>query len=253
MTRRWWAAAAIVLISNLAALGGAAWNRRSAPEAVLELSERELALPPAAAENTALALRLRWTDPANNRMPLARQAPSSVGQAPSPADTIPWFDRAKLEELGFDCSLPLDEAHLARYRAMPPRRVFAVLEHGGEAWRIVEQAAAARGEDAGRMSRLVVVDAGLDRAALRARWADRSRAVVVPAIAVLGADRTPGGRLSLRGRIAQVFPSQLNVPRPMNGLLAPLQGRAGDAPGVRYRVRVAWGRSDPWVDQVRLQ
>lgn len=260
MTRKWWAAAAIVLVSNLAALGGAAWNRRGGPDAVLELSERELALPPAAAENTALALRLRWTDPANTRRSPARQAPSSGGPAPSsegqapwPGDTAPWFDRAKLEELGFDCSLPLDDAHLARYRAMPPRRVFAVLEHGGEAWRRVEQAAASRGEDAGRMSRLVVVDAGLDRAALRVRWADRSRAVVVPAIAVLSADRNSGGRFSLRGRIAQVFPSQLNVPRPMNGVLAPLQARTGDAPGVRYRVWVAWGSSDPWVEQVRLQ
>jgi hypothetical protein len=247
MTRGFWIAAGIVAASNLALLGGAAANRRGEPGAVLVLSERELELPPLAAENTALALRLRWTDPADVPIGRAGQPSAPVVQT---ARGAAWFDRSKLEEVGFDCRLPLNEENLARYRATPPRRVYAVLEHDGPAWQGFERALAA-GEDARPRSRLVVVDAGLDRAALRARWPDRTRAVVVPATATLVVDTGPDGRLSLRGRVVAVHPSQLNVPRPLNQVLAPLQRRPSDPERARYRVTVRWGRRDPWIADVR--
>lgn len=244
MKRGWWVAVAVVVAANALALGGAAWNMRGEPQAVLELTERELELPPATPENTALALRLRWTDP-------QRVRPPSPGLA-APAGTTSWFDRLKLEEVGFDCGLPLDDAHEARYRAMPPRRVYAVLEYDGEAWRSYERSIVAAGGDASLRSRLVVVDAGLDPAVLRARWPDWHRAIVVPATAVLVVERRGGRRLALHGRIAEVYPSQLNVPRPVNQVLAPLQRSAGDPARGRFRVKVAWGRRDPWIIGVTL-
>lgn len=247
MTRAWWIAAGIVAAANAAALGGAAWNRSAEPEAVLELTERELELPPATAENTALALRLRWTDQANG-------VPGPVGQASRPvsgsARFAPWFDRAKLAEVGFDCTFPLEKGSAERYRAAPPRRVYAVLEDDGEAWRALERSMPGQG-DRFPASRLVVVDAGLDPATLRARWPDRSRAVVVPATAALVVESKPDGSLALGGRIVDVYPSQLNVPRPLNQVLAPLQGRTRE-PAARYRVRVVWGRRDPWITEVTV-
>jgi hypothetical protein len=255
MKRGWWIAIAIVVAANVLALGGAAWNRGGEPDAILELTERELELPPAKPENTALVLWLRWSDPSNERVSSPqRQASSPAKQSSRPlsadARVASWFDRARLEAVGFDCGLPLDDAHRARYRAMPPRRVYAVLEYDGEAWRSLERSIVANGEDPSRLSRLMVVDAGLDRAALRVRWPDRRRAVVVPATAVLLVDRAEDGRLSLRGRIVEVYPSQLNVPRPLNRALAPLQPRAAEPARGRYRVKVAWGRSDPWIEDV---
>ena len=238
MTRGWWIAASIVVAVNAVAIGGAAWNRQGEPEAVLELTERELELPPATAENTALALRLRWTDPGDGRGP----------HPGSPRPEGGWFDRAKLAAIGFDCSLPLDQDHEARYRATPPRRAYAVLEYAGEAWRTIERSMAAEGDDRTRRSRLVVVDAGPNRATLRARWPDRHRVVIVPAIAVLVVERREDRSLVLRGRIAEVYPSQLNVPRPLNRVLAPLQVRASEPGGARYRVKVVWGRRDPWIE-----
>ncbi|HOC16706.1 MAG TPA: DUF4824 family protein [Vicinamibacterales bacterium] len=267
MTRGWWIAVGIVAAANAAAVGGAAWNRQGEPEAVLELTERELELPPAAAENTALALRLRWTDPGNERLvpveqpsPPVAAAPPPAGGASSPIPQAPpvpavpaasWFDRAKLEEVGFDCSLPLDRANAARYRAMPPRRTYAVLEYEGEAWRSLERSRGSGGRQSDRASRLVVVDAGPDRKALRARWPDRRRAVVVPATAALVVEGGQDGRYVLHGRVIEIFPSQLNVPRPLNRVLAPLQRRTGDEGPARYRVRVIWGRRDPWIADVQ--
>ncbi|HSK08796.1 MAG TPA: DUF4824 family protein [Vicinamibacterales bacterium] len=243
MTRKApWMAAAVLLVSNLAVLAGAGWNRRAEPEAVLELTERELRLPPSVAENTALALSLTWVDPGGGR----RIEP---GQ-----QVIAWFDRTKLEAIGFDCRAPLNTESVVRYRSLPSRRTYAVLEYDGDAWRRLAPAAAgpARGG-----SRLVVVDAGNDAGELRRRWPDRTRTVVVPAAAGVAVDEAPDGRLTLRGRILQVFPMQLNVPRGLRGPLEPLQQRRADQPAPeaghepRYRVRVHWGREAPWIMDVR--
>ena len=82
-------AAAVVIFFNLATLAAVWVNRSGEPEAVLQLTERELSLPPREAENTALALQLEWVD-----TELLRPGPG-------------WFDKRKLEEIGFDCSVPL--------------------------------------------------------------------------------------------------------------------------------------------------
>jgi hypothetical protein len=96
-----------------------------------------------------------------------------------------------------------------------------------------------------------VVDAGPDPKVLRARWPDRRRAVVVPATAALIVEGGQDGRYTLHGRVIEVFPSQLNVPRPLNRMLAPLQHRTSDPDRARYRVKVIWGRSAPRIAEVQ--
>ena len=71
-----WLAAALVVLSNLAAWRAAALNRSGEPEAVLVLTERELRLPVRQAENTALTLSLVFEPP---RPPVGRSARASRG------------------------------------------------------------------------------------------------------------------------------------------------------------------------------
>ena len=252
MTRKGlWIAAVVVLASNAFTLWAARANRAGEPEAVLELTERELRLPSREADNTAMALRLEWTDL----------------QPRYPAEPVPgWFDRAKLASLGFDTSLPVANENAEHYRGMAPRAVYAVLEYDGEAWRAHFDSLAepADKEAAGRRTRLALIDVGLDAAALRARHPDRTRTAVVPATAGLSFVQPRSGQPFLRGRINVVFPVELNVPRELRPVLESLSPRATSvidrqsgeiepAGEPRYRVTVRWGRSlEPWIAGVEL-
>lgn len=258
-----WLAAGVVVVSNLVALGMVALDRRGEPEATLVLTERELQLPPRQAENTALALRLRWIDAADHDR------------------AERWFDRAKLEEVGFDCGSPLTGERLERYRSLPPRKAFAVLEYEGEAWerhRELLEADKARGdatpgaafqrpparapgprgpaeslEERLAGSRLVVVDVSEDPEALRKRHPDRARSVVVPASVGLVVVERQGGSPYLTGRVISVHPLELSVPSSLRALLEPLRdgGGADRARDPRYTVTVKWGRRGPWITGVQ--
>ena len=244
-----WIAALVVLVSNAYALGRASLDRRGEPEAVLELTERELRLAPRETENTAMTLRLMWTDPSEGE----REAG--------------WFDRARLASVGFDCRPPVTEANAADYRTTPPRSAFVVLEYDGDAWRryIDLLPDATQRDTAARQSRLVPIDVGLDADALRARHPDRRRTVIVPVTAGLSFVQGRGHAPFLRGRINSVLPAEINVPLPLRSALetlpapapAALDRRSGpladSLPGEpRYRATVKWGRShEPWLDSVR--
>lgn len=242
-----WLGAGVIVLSNLVALGMVALDRRGEPEATLVLTERELQLPPRQVENTALALRLRWVDAADHDR------------------AERWFDRAKLEEVGFDCGSPLTGEHLERYRSQPPRKAFAVLEYEGEAWqsyRKLLEADQARDQATQGLtlhrerlagSRLVAVDAGRDPAALRAIHPDRARSVIVPATVGLRLVEQGQGRSPyLTGRVISVHPLELNVPSSLRALLELLRdgGGADRAPDPRYTVTVKWGRRGPWITGV---
>jgi hypothetical protein len=243
-----WIAAVVVIVSNVYALGSAAFNRRGEPDAVIDLTERELRVTPREAENTAMAFRLAWTD-----------------LAVSEADAG-WFDAARLAEIGFDCRLPVTMENAAHYRAMPPRSTYAVFDYGGETWqRYVASLPAAvdRGTTA-RRSRLVFIDVGNDPRLLRARHPDRRRTIVVPATAGLVFVPRGNGAPFLKGRLNMVFPMELNVPhdarRTLDALpsLRELSGGRYDraawplprAP--RYQATVKWGSAlEPWVESVQ--
>jgi hypothetical protein len=250
-----WLAAIVVILSNALTLWTARANRAAEPEAVLELTERELRLPGAReADNTAMALRLEWTDL----------------QPRYPAEAAPgWFDAAKLASIGFDTSLPVTRENAERYRGQAPRAVYAVLENDGEAWRRhLESLPGPQEKDVAlRQTRLVLVDVGLDAAALRARHPDRRRTVIVPATAGLRFVQPRSGEPFLKGGVNVVFPIELNVPKDLRPALESLGPRAMAAParpgetdpalgerdstladGPRYRATVKWGRSlEPWI------
>jgi len=244
-----WIAAVVVIVSNAYTLGSAGFNRRGEPEAVLTLTERELRLAPRETDNTAMILQLAWIDPSQD-------------------DRTPgWFDAAKLASIGFDCRLPVTAENVAHYRAMPPRATFAVLEYEGEAWQRYVNGSPGQAEQASAIgwARLVLIDVGLDAAALRARHPDFRRVVIVPASAGLAVVQEAGQPPFLRGRVNNVNPEELNVPRELRPVLESMPGRtltvfdprlrrnsqalAGEP---RYRVTVKWGRSlEPWIENVQ--
>jgi hypothetical protein len=253
-------AAAVVVVANAVALWGVAHNRTGEPEAELVLTERELKVAPWSDESTGAFLRLEWQ----------RSLP---GSKPG----WPWFDRAKLEALGFDCSRWEREARV-RYGRMVARRAYVVLEYDGPAWTRWLEAREAGSEEtppgSSRISasRLVPIDVGQDPGELRRLHPERSRHLIVPAIVGPGpTEDASGGKVALGGHIQHVLVSEIHVPKNLATPLAAL--RAADAAAgpasrgdgghgsalaprhgalPRYEVRLRYGkRLEPWVVEVR--
>ena len=124
-------AAAVVIAANALALVAVARNRAGEPEAELRLTERELPPAPWTDQSTAVFLRLEWQ----------RSLPGSKAD-------WPWFDRAKLEALGFDCRHSIDakdaREHYARMAARP---AYVVLEYDGPAYARWSEVGQARPEE----------------------------------------------------------------------------------------------------------
>lgn len=262
-----WLAAALVVLSNLAAWRVAALNRSGEPEAVLVLTERELRLPARQAENTALTLRLVFEGWRERGDTVVREAG--------------WFDRAKLESIGFDCRRPVTAEGADYYRTRPPRATFAALEYEGAQWlKQVEQAprtppppsaftvpesAVQNGvvrvapRDPFLDSHLVPIDVDNDPAALRARHPDTRAVAIVEATVALQYVGNAGQPPFLKGRVTSALPPEINVPREWRGALEGLQSNA--QPGMwpppqhepRFRATVTWGkRLEPWITNVEL-
>jgi hypothetical protein len=254
-------AATTVLAANAAALVLSGVNRTGAADAELVLTERELRLPPAGAdtENTALFLSLEWN-----------------WQAFRDASPPDWFDRAKLESLGIDCSYPLlAPSAKEHYGRMLQREVFLVLEYDGGGWRrwlesaekehlkkqealehltepgvretkIEESRQRFEAEREGH-SRLFVVDAGLVAAELRQRYPDRSRFAIVrgtvrPAVEESGAKN---GEPFLRGHVTEIAIAGIHVAKNQRKLLDELL--AGDRQKQRLAPASSTDRQpQPW-------
>lgn len=252
-------AAAVVLVANVVALVGVAGNRAGKPEAELLLTERELKVAPWSDESTGVFLRLEWQR-------------SPPGSKPG----WPWFDRSKLESLGFDCARWEREAR-NRYGRMVPRRAYVVLEYDGPAWarwleaREADPKETPPGSSRISASRLVPIDVGLDPGELRRLHPEPSRHLIVPAIVGPGpAEDASGGKVVLGGHIQFVLVSEIHVPRHLAATLASLRdadAAAGSAAGPeprggavpqrrhappRYEVLLRYGaRHEPWVAEVR--
>lgn len=252
--RFWLIAIALVLLTNAAVLAGVAWNRSGPPDAELRLTERELpidrGLP--SGEDSGVGLRLDWQ----------RQ------------DSLDWFGEERLRALGFDPGHAAEDGN--RRKRVLPRRAHVVFEYDGPSWAALLQekedaVRTQRGElEAGDLpqarqeraqrdleyaereldrwrtaeSRLVPVDVGPEPGALRARYEDRSRYLILAAEVRMWANRPEGPR----GHIATVLNSRLHVPARLRaGLQSVLEGgtpagyaRRSEPP--RYRVIVETGR-----------
>jgi hypothetical protein len=263
----------LIALTNAVALVGVAYNRGGEPEAALRLTQRELRTPyewRGNRENSGLALSLVWRVP--QEQTAGRQFyPAFAGGRPL------WLDQAKMAELGFDTTLPArfwDPRGRSRFERQLSREVLLVLELDGAAYRrsleltaqhlASEEAAlaanpgertlAARAKNArdaleretSRNSRLFVADAGLDAAALRAKYPDRTRYAIVR-----GQVRPElFERENYSGYIAGLSVESINVPFALREIFAGAE-KAGelDQPNLApFEAVVAFGgRFEPWI------
>ncbi|MFL6200723.1 MAG: DUF4824 family protein [Thermoanaerobaculia bacterium] len=237
----------LIVLANAVVLAGVAWNRRGEPEAVVNLTERELQIPwdsGADEDDTGLILRLEW----NPRWAADTSTPEVL-----PVTT--------LRELGFRLVHPPG-------REEPPRSAWIVLEMEGGSWqrwlakrRREMEEQKRKAEESGcppgsgfeemqvRESRLLVVDAGLNREALRLRHPDRTRSLIVPGVV------RPNG-------VSELRLDSIHVPLRLRPVLDEVvkaeevrrQRIAGAEDGPRpprYRANVAFGRrGEPWLVSV---
>ncbi len=245
-------AVGLLVLVNAVVLGGAAYNRSGEPDAVITMTERELPLSSyygyADRENTGLSLRLTW---AQGRSRSGRSVARSGADSPYPD----WFDKARLEAVGFDCTMPLDDPRAEiQYDRMLPRKTYAVLEYEGKAWEAwqdqerdelasmekktstgevsLKQLTNARKEyerEARSRSRLFAVDVGNDPATLRRQYGDRTRFLVLPATVRISRYKhgSPGEDLGrqpwrLSGVITDILTDTIYVPKEHRVLLEKL-------------------------------
>jgi hypothetical protein len=253
MTHRWLlaGAAAIVCLTNLAALGLGALNRSGATDAPITLTERELTFSNYDPDSTATELRLGW---------------ASLDDA--------GFACEKIRPLGFTCpEQPVSSDD--RVFRQPQRNGYAVLEYDGPAWdqvrkRSEAQAAEFRARNPSaessydsslnRQSHLVTIDVGRDPAALRRTYPDASRYLITAAriAARVSAYRDPPQITTVAGFIVEVMPSTINVPLPFSTIVRKAaESHSGHPPASwtpRYSVTLRYGRfHEPWIVDVKAQ
>ena len=269
---------ALIALVNAVTLGLVAWNRGGEPESVLSLSERELPQPwrrsVRQGENSGLEFALRW------RVAWVPPKESDIDEGYDSDDgtgywnygrQAAWLDVTKLLSLGFSPDeVTGDKAKLRRGRSRP---VLLVLELDGPATRQsiekahrsetyaaglrdanpgkkefenrAKHAAKALEEQKLRSSRLFVIDAGLDAAALRANYADRARYAIVQGRIRPGWPDAKRPRERL-GFVESVDIPAIHVPHALKDRVPPPSDRPGySAP---YTVRLAFGsRLEPWI------
>jgi len=256
VTRSWAliASIALVVLTNAIVLAGAAYNRGGSPDSVLRLSGRELSLPYVAAgdEDSGLALRLGWRVLGAASEPYSMNAP-------------PWLNERKMLDLGFTAYPRSSDRAQDRFQRQVAREVLLVLELDGDAFREALKRAEARASSATNdaekaeaaralsrertlYSRLFVVDAGLDAAALRAKYPDRSRyAIVHGRVSPSWMGKDHGGIVS------GVDAESITVPLEYRRIFADARASAvsvhdPDAPPPPFVVSVAFGRRlEPWI------
>ena len=250
---------AIVAVTNIVALAGAAYNRSGTPEATLRLSERELHLPSSwgfEGENSGVALRIEWRvlgkEPDESRL-TQPYYPLSSG---SPA----WLDATKLTELGFDVAAIESAAHArSLYARQLPKEALLVLELDGPAYHellarfeaYAERAPDRRDElerQKNESSRLFVVDAGLDVEGLRAKYPSRSRYAIVRGT-IRPWISSHDGQWTVSGFVGGLSVDRINVPlafrAPFDAWLERRSRRHADEP---FTATVSFGRRfEPWI------
>jgi hypothetical protein len=269
------AGTALVVLTNAVVLHDAHTNRSGEPDARITLTERERRLEQDMGldEDSRLALRLDW-----------RRASDDPGFDGTGGHTrTHWLDAARMSELGFD-TCTSDGTDASRFARGLPRHALVVLEYDGPAW----QRRPARAQDAAdaaaaaaaahprdprlareaewaavearreRVSnrRLFAVDAGSDVRALRARYADRTRHLILSGTVRPVADKAADGSCQCGGIVSEIAVDRLNVPHALRDGLDRIQGAQHshhvDGPP-RYAVVLSIGqRLEPWLQQVSL-
>jgi len=265
---------AIILLTNVVALGGVAYNRSGEPDALVQLTERELHITyqyGLERDSTGLSLKI------NCRVETT-QPDYGYGNSNCWADPI-WLDKAKLIELGFEFK-PYDKNKSYRhYERVLPRDVYLVLEYDGEVHQRVLQRAEQHLADEQALkinnpenpefeervkratemqqaeqnynSRLFAIDAGVDKEALRNTYPEKDRYIFVKA-SIKPAWRFNNNQRIWTGRISDMLIEQINVPLEYRAVFRPIEKKGSrrnrDTDGPRYAVEVAFGkRAEPWI------
>ena len=267
----------LILLANAVALIGVYFNRSGEAESRLTLSQRELTMPwgwGMAKENSGLAVSLNW-----------RVIDPSVGEFGGygfSGGTPDWLDETRMAALGFDTSLPAEGTFgRRRFERQLPREVILVLELAGPAWQqAVERARqnAARHEAASLAnvgskefaekakraqeqlkreeisnSRLFAIDAGLDVAALRARYPDRGHYLILKGT-VRPRLATHEKKTRVTGYVSALAVTQINVPHALRPVLEPAlrkHKRTADDPAPHFDAVIVVGqRLEPWIESV---
>ncbi|MCK9382439.1 MAG: DUF4824 family protein [Sulfuritalea sp.] len=273
------AGALLILLANAVALTGVYLNRSGEADSRLTLSQRELTMPwgwGMTGENSGMALALNW-----------RVADASAGEYYGGGfgrggGTPDWLDTERMAALGFDTAeLSAGTAGRRRIERALPREVLLVLELAGPAWQQAQERArqnAARHE-AARLanadskefaekakraqeqlqreenlnSRLFAIDAGLDRAALRAKYPGRSRYLILKGT-VRPRVATYEKKTRVTGYVSALAVAQINVPHALRPLLEPVlrtPRRMADGSGAHFEAVLAVGqRLEPWLESV---
>jgi uncharacterized protein DUF4824 len=269
---------ALIALTNAVALGGVAWNRSGEPDSVLKLTQRELSQPYRFGfdkENGGLVLDLRW-----RVLAVDRGKAYYADRYGTPA----WLDRAKLASLGFQVAQPpRARGGDGYYDRVLPREALVVLELDGlaretaleqaRAWARKEAARAAAGngnkealnaaKNAAEFlqreetvnSRLFAVDAGLDAAALRAQYPDRTRYAIVHGSVRAQHHPARGAAGEWTGYIEGIDNGQINVPLEFRKAIGSVPQTSDWEPpaqvGSPFQATVAFGkRFEPWVTAV---
>jgi hypothetical protein len=219
----------VVLVANAGALAVAARNGNGTPDATLNLTERELRVTNLGTDTTGMTLTLHWD----------RNA------------VMPWFDRAKLVSLGFDCSMAPDAPGAWDHYAGPwilPRSAYVVFEYDADR----------SGNPAYEYdSWLKPVDASTDPRALRAKYTDRHRYLITAG--TVRPTLVPSSKTQpaiLRGQVLWIDPIQVYVPQEMQQTIVAALGKDLSASATarrltrppRYEVTVEYGSS--WLPKV---
>ena len=244
-----WIAVGWVVAANLIVMLHVWRNRTQPPEAVVELTERGLRLEERDEDQSAVFLR-----PALQ----AARVPGAFRPDRGPA----WLDTAKLQELGYHLDPAASQnPEDSRLRFMPGKAVFVVLDSAPPATAGKEPA-----EQAARVF-LPAVDAGLEPAPLRAKYADTHRYVIINAVIRPWVERhydengRPQEPVKLRGIIDMVAVPRIHVPPRFGRFFEPfgrqssethLFPHGGEERQPRYAVTLAFGRHyEPWITAVR--
>ena len=248
----------------------------------MTLSQRELSMPwgwGMAQDNSGLALGLNWRVRDGSAVEYAYGGDGYHGGTPE------WLDEPRMKALGFDTApVPDDSAGRRRFERQLPRPALLVLELAGPAWQEALERArqnAARHEAArlanadskeftdrakraqeqlqreeSANSRLFAVDAGVDRAALRAKYPDRNRFLILKAT-LRPRLETQDRKTRVTGYVSELGAKRINVPHALRPTLEPVLRKPRnrpDEPADRFEATVAVGqRLEPWIESVALR
>ncbi len=259
----------LILIVNGILLVHVQRNRSGTPDAEMELTARELSYYGTRTDDSSMMLQVMWQNTAPQYVYLGSDRPTD------------WFDLDKLNELGFDTSIPATGPEARRYyERQQARPIYVVLEYDGPSfqdWLVQRQAqqleqlnsASFGGNESTRLnmvaqferelstaSRLVSIDVGLDPDELRRSYPDRNQVLIWPALAKAVVDGPGTDRPTIvRGAITQLTIQNINVPAEFRTQFGPDQTLAswrpnGDPPPYSVMLRMG-SLLEPWVVSVR--